>query len=489
LSQRLLSDASVSADVFQRVLKSAETDGSAALLGADYQKLGPMAQRAVMRTLQRKALQLRPLSHSGGWYSLIHEPYTGAWQKNEEVRLDTALSFYAVYACTRLITTDVGKLGLRLVEQDADGIWTPTESPAFSPVLREPNRYQTINKFIEQWVLSLLQRGNAYILKVSDGRGVTVAMHVLDPTRVKVLVAPDSSVYYELKRDDLSHLNREVVTVPESAIIHDRLISPHHPLIGLSPLYACAYSILTGMAIQGNSAQFFETRSTPNAILTAPIGISDEQASAIKANWVAMAPGDIAVLSGDLKYQPLSQSAVESDLIKQLQMTAEQVCSAFGVPPYLVDIGPPPPYANFEPLLLKYHSQVIQSLTTNIEKALDKGLGLNEKVGGRQYGTEFDIDDLIWMDTATRVTSAQTSIASGGMSPDEARKKYFGLGPVAGGNTPYMQQQNWPLAQLAERDAPSDPSVQVRDDDEMDVAAAWSAIRRKLYEVEHGARS
>jgi hypothetical protein len=39
------------------------------------------------------------------------------------------------------------------------------------------------------------------------------------------------------------------------------------------------------------------------------------------------------------------------------------------------------------------------------------------------------------------------------MSPDEARKKYFGLGKVDGGDTPYMQQQMFSLRALAERDA------------------------------------
>jgi phage portal protein BeeE len=150
-------------------------------------------------------------------------------------------------------------------------------------------------------------------------------------------------------------------------------------------------------------------------------------------------------------------TAVESDLIKQQKMSAEQVCSTYGVPPYLVDIGEPPPYANFEPLLLKYHSQCIQSLTKNFEDHLDEGLGLNEKIEGKQYGTEFDIDDLIWMDTATRVASAKGAI-EGGMKVDEARWKYHGLGPIPGGDEAYMQQQYWPLKQLAERDVPVIPS-------------------------------
>src|SRR4029077_20698289 len=65
----------------------------------------------------------------------------------------------------------------------------------------------------------------------------------------------------------------------------------------------------------------------------------------------------------------------------------------------------------------------------------------------------FDLDDLIWMDTPTRTNAAGEAVRAGVMTPNEARRKYFGLGPVAGGDTPYMQVQNYSLEALAERDA------------------------------------
>jgi len=407
---------------------------------------------------------LAPLSSSGtgGWWpwaGIIRESFTGAWQQNVEIRVDTALSYYAVYSCIRLITTDIGKLCLRLVKQDADGVWTETESPAFSPVLRKPNRYQTINKYVEQYILSKLLNGNAYVWKQRDHRGVVTALYVLDPSRVQVLVAPDGAVYYSLKRDDLSGLPHEDFIVPAREIIHDTMITPFHPLIGVSPLFACGLAATQGLSIQNNSQRFFTNGANPSGMLTAPGNITDETAARLKAKfdgggYSGENVGKVVVAGDGLKFEQFTMTAVDAQLIEQLRMTAEQVCSAYGVPPYLVDIGPPPPYANFEPLLLKYHSQCIQSLTTNLEKCHDEGLELP-----RPYGTEFDIDDLIWMDTATRVTSAKTSIESGGMSPDEARRKYFGLGPVAGGHTPYMQNQMWPLKQLSERETPAAPAI------------------------------
>jgi len=453
-----------------------------------------------------KGLQLAPLASSGGgWWpawGVIRESFTGAWQQNVEVRADTVLTYYAVYSCLRLISTDIGKLCFRLVEQDRHGVWTETESPAFSPVLRKPNRYQTINKYIESYMLSKLIHGNTYVFKQRDNRGVVTGLYVLDPSRVTPLQTQDGAVYYELKRDDLSNLPLEQRVVPARDIIHDTMITPFHPLIGVSPIYACGLAATQGLSIQNNSTKFFANGANPSGMLTAPGAISDPTALRLRAHFESGAysgnnAGKVIVAGDGLKYEQFTMTAVDAQLIEQLRMTAEQVCSTYGVPPYLVDIGPPPPYANFEPLLLKYHSQCIQSLTTNCEKCHDEGLGLLEKIDGRQLGTEFDIDDLIWMDGVSRVSSAKTAIEGGGMSPDEARWKYHGLGPTPGGASVLAQQQNYSLAALAKRDAndpfakpePARPQLPAADDgaddEPMDMAASFgAALRKKAIEAQ-----
>src|SRR4030095_17044553 len=114
----------------------------------------------------------------------------------------------------------------------------------------------------------------------------------------------------------------------------------------------------------------------------------------------------------------------------------------------MVQIGPPPPYANVEPLVQQYYAQCLQSLITALELSLDRGLELSPP-----YGTEFDIDDLIWMDMATRTKAAHEAISAGALSPNEARKKYFAVGPVPGGESPYLQQQYYSLEALAARAA------------------------------------
>jgi hypothetical protein len=152
---------------------------------------------------------------------------------------------------------------IRLMQEE-DKIWVETTSPAFSPVLRKPNKYQTRQKFFESWVLSKLSSGNTYVLKERDNRGGVIALHVLDPNRVKPLVAPNGDVYYELHDDDLAKLPAGLPAIPASEIIHDRMWCLFHPLVGLSPIYACARAATHGLNIQDNSVNFFENMSRPS---------------------------------------------------------------------------------------------------------------------------------------------------------------------------------------------------------------------------------
>jgi HK97 family phage portal protein len=404
---------------------------------------------------------LSPISarYGGGpWYPLVREPYAGAWQRNDEQTADTVLAYFAVYACVTLIASDIGKLCLRLVVQDADGIWTETENPAYSPVLRKPNRYQTTAKFAECWIASKLLYGNAYILKQRDARGVVTGLYGLNPQRVRVLVSPDGGIYYELMRDDLAELQEGTLIVPASEIIHDLMVPLYHPLIGVSPITACGLAAVQGLSIQQNSTTLFAKGSRPGGVLSAPGAIKQEHVDRIEKYWNERFTGEnigkIVVVGDGLKYEGLTISPVDAQLIEQLKWTAENVCSCFHVPGYMIGVGTAPAYGSVEPLVQQYYSQCLQSLIVNFERALDDGLGILQKVQGTQYGTEFDIDDLIWMDTRTRADAATK--ASGTLSPNEARKKYYGMPPVAGGDSPMAQQQYYSLESLAKRDA-ADP--------------------------------
>jgi HK97 family phage portal protein len=404
---------------------------------------------------------LSNVDNRGGWWPIIREALAGNWQSNVVVEISNVLTYAPVYACIRLISSDIGKLPLRLMQQDDEtGIWTETESAAFSPILRKPNRYQTRIKFFQFWLTSKLIHGNTYVLKERDNRGVVRALYILDPTRVRPLVAPDGSVYYELQADNISQL-QTAVTVPAEEIIHDVHVQLYHPLVGISPISACGVAAVEALRIQDQSAIFFGNGSKPGGVLTAPGHIQQETADRIKAFWdsnfTGANAGKVAVLGDGLKYEQMAVNAHDAQLIEQLQWTASDVCVAFGVPPYKINVGPPPNYNNIQALDIQYYSQCLQELIENIEECLDLGLGLApDKVAGVRLGVEFCRDELLQMDTAGRMDAAQKSISSG-LSPNEVRSRYHDVGPVPGGDIPFMQEQNWPIQQLAMREIPTRP--------------------------------
>lgn len=394
------------------------------------------------------------------WWPVIREPYTGAWQRNVTWQRESVLTYHAVYSCVTLIASDIAKMRLKLVQKERNtNIWTETESAAFSPVLRKPNRYQNRIQFIETWLVSKLLFGNAYILKQRDNRSAVVAMYVLDPTRTKPLVSPDGDVYYQISRDNLVGIDNDQVNVPASEIIHDVMVPLYHPLCGVSPLTACGIPAVQGLKIEQSSTKFFENGAKPGGVLTAPGVISEETAERFKKDWEEKFSGDnagrVAVLGDGLTYQSMSVNATDSQLIEQLKWTAEAVASAFHVPAYMIGVGEPPAYNNIEALNQQYYSQCLQKLIEAIELLLDEGLALPRTIE-RTYGTEFDLDDLLRMDTASRVKASTDSIKGGLSTPNEERAR-FDREPIEGGDTIYMQEQNYSLAALAKRDAKDDP--------------------------------
>jgi HK97 family phage portal protein len=405
--------------------------------------------------------QLSSIDTSRGWFGLVKEPFTGAWQRNREIRVEDSLSNPTVFACVSLIAGDFSKLRVKLVMEQTKDIWTETESASFSPVLRKPNRYQTRNQFYETWAISKQTRGNTLALKERDSRGVVIALHILDWTRAKPLLAPDGSVFYSLATDHLAGLEAETV-VPASEVIHDRWNCFYHPLVGLSPLYAAGMLVGQGQAILNNSSKFFENGSKPGGVLTAPGAISDAVAKRLKEHWENNFTGEnagrVAVLGDGLKYEAMSISAAEAQLIEQLKWTDEKICGIFKVPAYMVGVGSEPLNNNVEALAQGYYSRCLQRHFEDAETCLDEGLGIGRgvKKDGATYGTEFDLSGLLRMDKSTQVKTLGEAVRGALMKPNEARAE-LNLAPTEGGDQVFLQEQNFSLPALAKRDAQEDP--------------------------------
>jgi HK97 family phage portal protein len=193
----------------------------------------------------------------------------------------------------------------------------------------------------------------------------------------------------------------------------------------------------------------------PSGVLMGPGRIQDETSRKIKEYWETNFAGSnrgrVAVLGDGLKYEPMTQNAVDSELVAQLELSAKMVCSAYHVPGYKIGIGPTPPQASAEVLNQIYYDDCLQQLIQDAETLLDDGLELPQK----GYNAQFNLDDLLKMDSSSQMEFVAKGIEKAVYSPNEGRRR-FNLPPVKGGETPFLQQQNWPIDVLAERPPPTD---------------------------------
>lgn len=162
---------------------------------------------------------------------------------------------------------------------------------------------------------------------------------------------------------------------------------------------------------------------------------------------------EIAVLGDNLKFEKISMTSEEAQLIDQLKWTSEVVCSTFHVPAFKIGLGAMPTYQNAEVLNQIYYSDCLQSLIEQYEACMDEGLGLG-RINGRDIGVELDLDGLLRMDTQTQIKTLTEAVNGSILTIDEARAK-MDRKKVPGGSSIWMQQQNYSLEALAERDANS----------------------------------
>lgn len=402
-------------------------------------------------------MQSVPTNWNYGW-GPITESFAGAWQRNIVVGGDkpALLASSAVFACVTGISSDVAKLRVKLVEESKDGIWIETFSPSFSPVLRKPNHYQDRIQFLQSWIISKLLYGNVYVFKERDGRGVVIRLYVLHPLCVTPKVAPDGSVWYDLKQDWLSQIEMNrygEFAIPSSEIIHDRFNTLWHPLVGVSPLFACASAAMVQASALANSTDLFGKNAIPSGILTAPGTINQENANELKRRWEENYGGAnrkrTAVLGDGLKFEAIATTAEAAQLADQLKFTVEDVARAFHYPLFKLG-GEYPPYDSIQALNILYYSDCLQILIEQLELCLDEGLAIPSPMG-----TEMDIDNLFRMDTLA-LNESIDSMGKWATINEQRKRGNYGKLPV-GGDTVYRQEQDHSIEAISKRDAGEDP--------------------------------
>lgn len=354
-----------------------------------------------------------------------------------------------VEACVQAYAQTIAQLPGRHFMRDEDGTKTYTNGSRLARALAKPNDFQTRSDFVLNVVYSLLYEGNAYILGTSRDNRTPEQMYVLDPTVTQAHRVPETGdVVYSTSGEffDMADVNliEGRAIIPSRFIGHARLYTPRDPLVGVSPLENAAASVNAHGSIVNNQAAFFNNMSRPSGFISTDLAINKEQMQQLREAWEDQSKnlnaGGVPILASGMKWNSMTISSQDAQLVEAWKMTVEDISRVFRVPPMLINNLENSTFDNAETLMrfwlasgLGFHINALELVIASLFRLDD-----------RFEGVEFQQDLLLQADLQSRLDALGSGVTKGIYAPNEARRRE-GLPPVENGDVPLVQQQMVPV--------------------------------------------
>lgn len=362
-----------------------------------------------------------------------------------------------VYRCVDLISDSVAVLPLKTYELDSDGFKKEAKNhPAYYVLDMEPNEDMTRYVFFKTIMASVLLTGNGYAYIERD-RNLNVSQLIYLPT------SQVSIVWIQDKRG-IMRKRYQVVGFKELVEPRDMihvLNFSYDGVIGVSTLEHAQQTLDISTSAEEHAAGFFKSGASVAGILTVESGRLDKkQKDQIYQTWeertnpVTGHPNGIAVLEGNMKYQPISISPRDSQLIESRQFEAVDICRFFSVSPVKAFDLSKSSYSTVEATQLQYLTDTVLAVITKIELEINRKVFLPSERG--RIIAEFDTSAILRADMTSEATYNREMSNAGAITPNEIRRKH-GLSRLPDGDNAFIQVNMQTLSNAVKGNAIQEP--------------------------------
>jgi len=393
-----------------------------------------------MNLIQRwaaKAFNLQGISNPMGVTTCTATPPENFawdyWQK--DIQVDAIGDNTTVEACIGTISETVAMLPIHHFKDDGEGGFKKVTTSAASRVLRKPNPFQTKSDFFLNFVRQLLLEGNGFGVATRNNRYEIEALY--PQKKMQPYVSIDAKdVYYSVEGNELVDIDR---LLPSRNVLHTKMHTGSHPLIGITSLTAAMVAVDTGNSIQGHENKFFNNMSRPSGVVTTDMTLTGEQTTQLRERFNEQTKdlntGGIPILTNGLKFEKMSMSAVDAEIINTYKMSKMDIASVFRVPMPLIGSMDNSTFNNVEALMKFWISSGLGFILDHIEESLNDlfNLPAGEFIN-------FDTDYLLRSDFKSRMDGLSKGVQGAIYTPNEARAKE-GLKPKDHGDDIYLQAQ------------------------------------------------
>jgi len=366
------------------------------------------------------------VSTDEGWMNTSWDQ--GWWQQNLKP-LQGLGTNETVEACVSTLSQTVSMCPVYQLQEAPDGELTRQYASNAERVMLNPNPHVTRSEFMNNLIRSVYFTGNGYAFSTRNGTGAVGELYLLDPKNVNPVQDPETGdIYYWVAPQPSGQYNPETDLVyPERDILHVKInVDPKEPLKGVSPLTAAANSIAASNAITGHQAKFFNNMARPSGVLTTDATLNREQMlqlrDAVAKQTQGNDSGKVPILGNGLKWESMSLTSQDSQMVEAFGMTIGSISRVFRVPLPMINDLQGSTFNNAEQLVNWFLASGLGFLLEHIELELNKlfNLPFNQRMN-------FNTKVLLRSDWQSQISTLGEGTLKGIYSPNEARN-ILGLG-------------------------------------------------------------
>jgi HK97 family phage portal protein len=329
-------------------------------------------------------------------------------------------------SCTSILSEDVAKLPLHIYRRRSDGGKEIVKDHPVERLLQQPNSFQSRFEFVEQMMVALLLRGNAYACIIRDGRGRPIALVPINPDRVWIYEAKTGEIFYNVARrgpHDIAMLSSLPLMVAEEDMFHLRWLSLDNPLYGASRIQLAREPIGLALSQQELAGRLSANNTNLGGVLETDKLLSEESAQRLTKRWQDYKgglrnAGGVAVLEQGVKWKPLGMTAQDAEFIASRNLQVAEIARIFRMPPHKIGVMERMAGSSVEQIDQDYVNNTVSSYLERWEAKLAQCFGLLAE----DVFAEFDVTKFLRASLATRYQSYRTGIVGMFLTPNEARR-------------------------------------------------------------------
>jgi HK97 family phage portal protein len=370
----------------------------------------------------------RPGDWDDFWYS--RQPFESS--TGVDVNEDNSLTYFAVWACRKIICEDIGSIPLHIYRRQGESRIKATEHSLYRLLHDQPNDEMSAMQLRETLQGHALSFGNGYGQIVRSLRGDPLAIWPLNAGSMDVVRDENNQLVYKYRLTNTG----ELINFLPRDIFHLAGWG-FNGIVGYSPIKYWADTIGIGMAEQQFRGTTFKNGAFPTIALSHPAPRGPDQPGRDtfrrKLNEEIAGRGNVGkilTLWEGMTAQKLGMSVEETEIIEAAKLTWVQICAIHRVPPHKVMNLYHATFSNIENQDIDYSKSTIRPWAVRWEQAINRQL----LDGSREYYAEHNLDGIQRGDLLTRYQAYAIGRQWGWLTTNNILEKE-NMNPVEGGDT------------------------------------------------------